>query len=95
MYCVGIGFRIGINSCPVSDAASDSMSKVQSFVLTQVSIFLPPVKTVRCVVEKMKNLCNHVSVSANQSGEMSLRLENDLVTIVTHFRDLENPSWCK
>ena len=59
----------------------------------QVSICMPPLKTLRNVVDKMKNLSNHVVVSANQSGEMKLRIETDLVSVATHFRDLHNPTW--
>ena len=34
-------------------------------------------------------------LSANQSGEMRLRVESEQVTVSTHFRDLENPEWGK
>ena len=54
---------------------------------------MPPLKTLRNVVDKMKNLSNHVIISANQSGEMKLRIETDLVNVATHFRDLQNPTW--
>ena len=62
---------------------------------SQVSIYMPPLKVIRNVVDKMKNLSNHVTISANQSGEMNLRIETDLVNVATHFRDLEHPVWSK
>ena len=61
----------------------------------QVSICMPPLKILRNVVDRMKNLSNFVVISANQSGEMTLKVETDVVTVATHFRDLENPTWGK
>ncbi|XP_070535668.1 checkpoint protein HUS1-like [Ptychodera flava] len=58
-----------------------------------VSIYMPPLKVVRNVIERMKNLSSYVILSANQSGEMTLKVETDMVTCTTHFRDLSNPTW--
>ncbi|XP_072020768.1 checkpoint protein HUS1-like [Amphiura filiformis] len=54
-----------------------------------VSIHMPPLKSVKTVVERMKNLGTYVEVSANHSGEMRLRIETEHVTVSTHFKDLE------
>ncbi|XP_058036461.1 checkpoint protein HUS1 [Ahaetulla prasina] len=58
-----------------------------------VSIYLPVLKTMKCVVERMKNLSSSVVIEANLNGEMELKIETDLVCITTHFRDLGNPPW--
>ncbi|XP_076455723.1 checkpoint protein HUS1-like isoform X2 [Babylonia areolata] len=58
-----------------------------------VSIAMPTLKILKNVVDKMKNINNFVSLSANQSGEMKLSVETDMVTINTHFKDLFNPAW--
>ncbi|KAG7455455.1 hypothetical protein MATL_G00256790 [Megalops atlanticus] len=58
-----------------------------------VSIYLPPLKTMKNVVDRMKNLSNHMVLEANQNGEMNLKIETDLVSVSTHFKDLGNPSW--
>ncbi|XP_061660946.1 checkpoint protein HUS1 isoform X1 [Syngnathoides biaculeatus] len=58
-----------------------------------VSVCLPPLKTMRNVVDRMKNLSNFLVVEANLSGEMTLKIETDLVSVATHFRDLGNPHW--
>ncbi|XP_037135654.1 checkpoint protein HUS1 isoform X1 [Syngnathus acus] len=58
-----------------------------------VSIFLPPFKTLKNVVDRMKNLSNFLEVEANLSGEMTLKIETDLVSVTTHFKDLGNPQW--
>ncbi|XP_070709254.1 checkpoint protein HUS1 [Pempheris klunzingeri] len=58
-----------------------------------VSIYLPPLKTMKNVVDRMKNLSNFLVMEANLSGEMNLKIETDLVSVTTHFRDLGNPAW--
>lgn len=34
-------------------------------------------------------------LAANQSGEMKLSVETDMVAVNTHFKNLFNPSWRK
>ncbi|XP_062841775.1 checkpoint protein HUS1 isoform X2 [Trichomycterus rosablanca] len=58
-----------------------------------VSIYLPPLKTMKSVVDRMKNLSNYLVVEANHSGEMNLKIETDLVSVTTHFKDLGHPPW--
>ncbi|KAJ8406922.1 hypothetical protein AAFF_G00291980 [Aldrovandia affinis] len=58
-----------------------------------VSIYLPPLKTMKNVVDRMKNLSQHLVLEANLNGEMNLKIETDLVSVSTHFKDLGNPSW--
>ncbi len=56
---------------------------------------MPSLKVVRNVVDRMKNLSNFVTVSANQNGEMKLQVETDMVAVGTYFQDLEQPMWSK
>ncbi|XP_069768391.1 checkpoint protein HUS1 isoform X1 [Narcine bancroftii] len=58
-----------------------------------VSIYLPVLKTMKSVVERMKNLSNHIMIEANQNGEMNLKIDTDMVSVTTHFKELGNPSW--
>ncbi|XP_056100531.1 checkpoint protein HUS1 isoform X1 [Rhinichthys klamathensis goyatoka] len=70
-----------------------------------VSIYLPPLKTMRSVVDRMKNLSNYLRciderdvtvfqvMEANMNGEMNLKIETDLVSVTTHFKELGNPPW--
>ncbi|NXD65794.1 HUS1 protein, partial [Eolophus roseicapillus] len=58
-----------------------------------VSIYLPVLKTMKSIVERMKNLSNSIMIEANLNGEMNLKVETDLVCVTTHFKDLGNPSW--
>lgn len=34
-------------------------------------------------------------IEANLSGEMNLKIETDVVSVTTHFKDLGNPPWGK
>lgn len=45
----------------------------------------------KSVVEKMKNISNHLIIEANLSGELNLKIETELVCVTTHFKDLGNP----
>ncbi|KAL3040318.1 hypothetical protein OYC64_011365 [Pagothenia borchgrevinki] len=58
-----------------------------------VSIYLPPLKTMKNVIDRMKNLSNFLVVEANLNGEMNLKIDTDLVSVSTHFKDLGNPPW--
>ncbi|KAG1934337.1 checkpoint protein HUS1 [Pimephales promelas] len=62
-------------------------------VCVQVSIYLPPLKTMRSVVDRMKNLSNYLVMEANMNGEMNLKIETELVSVTTHFKELGNPPW--
>ncbi|XP_043319355.1 checkpoint protein HUS1 isoform X2 [Cervus elaphus] len=56
-----------------------------------VSIYLPVLKTMKSVVEKMKNISNQLIIEANLNGELNLKIETELVCVTTHFKDLGNP----
>lgn len=59
----------------------------------QVSIYMPPLRVMRNVVDRMKNLSNFLTISANNSGQLTLSINTDIATITTHFKDLEHPPW--
>ncbi|KAM4815120.1 LOW QUALITY PROTEIN: checkpoint protein HUS1-like [Thomomys bottae] len=56
-----------------------------------VSINLPLLKTMKNIVEKMKNISSHLVIEANLNGELNLKIESELVCITTHFKGLGNP----
>ncbi|XP_042304802.1 checkpoint protein HUS1 isoform X2 [Sceloporus undulatus] len=58
-----------------------------------VSIYLPAMKTMKSVVERMKNISHSLVIEANQQGEMNLKIETALVSVTTHFKALGNPAW--
>ncbi|XP_006821568.1 checkpoint protein HUS1-like [Saccoglossus kowalevskii] len=60
-----------------------------------ISIYMPPLRLLRNVIDRMKNLSSYVILSGNGNGEMNLSVETDMVSVTTHFRDLSNPTWNK
>ncbi|EDO49542.1 predicted protein [Nematostella vectensis] len=58
-----------------------------------VSIYMPPLKVLRNVVDRMKNLGNFLTISASYTGTMTLGVETDLVTVTTYFKHLDIPTW--
>ncbi|KAI9355022.1 checkpoint protein Hus1/Mec3 [Zopfochytrium polystomum] len=57
----------------------------------EVNIIMPSLLSVRNIVDRMKALSNDLTVSANNSGEFTLRAETDLVSVETFYKDLINP----
>ncbi|RDD45634.1 Checkpoint protein HUS1 [Trichoplax sp. H2] len=58
-----------------------------------VSIYMPQMKVLKQVIDRMKNLSEHLVITADQKGNMTLKTQNDIVTVETHFKDLGNPVW--
>lgn len=57
-----------------------------------VSLYMPSLKVIRNVVERMKNIGPLMTMFASSDGEIDLRCETDTVTITTHFKDLNMTS---
>ncbi|XP_023237915.1 checkpoint protein HUS1-like [Centruroides sculpturatus] len=57
-----------------------------------VSLYMPPLKIVRNIIDRMKNLDSFVTLSASPEGILVLQVENDIVTVKTRFTNLEIPS---
>uniref|UniRef100_A0A8C0P5A4 Checkpoint protein n=1 Tax=Canis lupus familiaris TaxID=9615 RepID=A0A8C0P5A4_CANLF len=56
---------------------------------SDVSIYLPALKTMKSIVEKMKNISNHLIMEANLSGELNLKIETELVCVTLTSRPWE------
>nr|CAH8846066.1 unnamed protein product [Trichobilharzia regenti] len=62
--------------------------------LEQVSIFFPPVKTLRPFVDRMKRFAKFVIISANGSGELNFGVNVEtLACVKLTFRGLKARSW--
>jgi HUS1 checkpoint protein len=57
----------------------------------EVYIMMPPLKNLRNVIDKMKNISEYLTINANMAGEMYLRVETDMVTVTTMYKNLEHP----
>ncbi|XP_067011266.2 checkpoint protein HUS1 [Anabrus simplex] len=53
-----------------------------------VRIEMPNLKLVRNVVERMRTMSPHLIVSASNEGVFLLRIETDVTTVTTHFKNL-------
>ncbi|XP_071941689.1 checkpoint protein HUS1-like [Antedon mediterranea] len=54
-----------------------------------VSINMPSLKFLKNVVERMKNIGSYLELSANQNGDMTLKVESQMATVSTHFKSLQ------
>ncbi len=52
---------------------------------------MPPLKLLRHVIDKMKNVSDYLSIFANMAGELMFKVETDMVTIATMYKNLEHP----
>ncbi|KAJ1970210.1 Checkpoint protein hus1 [Dimargaris xerosporica] len=57
----------------------------------QVNILMPSLMSIRSIAERMKAISNTIEVSANTNGELRLKVESELVQIVTYYKNLLNP----
>lgn len=53
-----------------------------------MTLQLPSIKSVRNVVEHLRNMNHMLTVSANQSGRLTFRVENPLIKLSAHFPSL-------
>ncbi|XP_050730713.1 checkpoint protein HUS1-like [Eriocheir sinensis] len=58
-----------------------------------VSLYLPPLKKLRHVVERMKSLASALTLSANRKGMLVLSVTSDTASVSTYFRNLSKPTW--
>ncbi|CAB4002528.1 checkpoint HUS1-like [Paramuricea clavata] len=83
--------RTVTHDIPVTVIAEDQWDAYKEPQMPEydVSICMPPLKTVRNIVDKMKHFNSQLVISANMSGYMTLKVITDMVSATTHFRDLD------
>lgn len=86
--------RLVIHDIPVRIIPVRFWDELQEPEMLQfdVSIYMPPLKTVRNIIDRMKNLDSFVTLSASPEGILILQVENDIVTVKTRFTNLEVPT---
>lgn len=55
----------------------------------QISLEMPPLKHVRNMVERMKNMSPHLILETDRDDKLILKVENDCASIATYFPDLK------
>jgi HUS1 checkpoint protein len=56
-----------------------------------VMIFLPPLRSIRPVIDRMKNVADSVTLAANNVGEFMLTVSSDSIHIATVWKGLSHP----
>eukprot|EP00041_Stephanoeca_diplocostata_P014263 m.257946 g.257946 ORF g.257946 m.257946 type:complete len:116 (-) comp19639_c0_seq25:945-1292(-) len=59
----------------------------------QINLYLPHLRVLKPVLERFKALSEVMTVKANNSGDMNLKLATTVVTVETFFKHLENAVW--
>ncbi|KAG7155985.1 checkpoint protein HUS1-like [Homarus americanus] len=57
------------------------------------SVYLPPLRQIKHVVDRMKTLSQHITFSANRRGTLIISVSTDVVDVSTHFKNLSVPVW--
>lgn len=57
----------------------------------EVYIMMPPLKNLKNVIERMKNIDNNLILQANMAGELTLKVQTDNISVATFYRKLEHP----
>ncbi|XP_069165296.1 checkpoint protein HUS1 isoform X2 [Procambarus clarkii] len=57
------------------------------------SVYLPPLRQLKHVVERMKTLSTHITLAANRNGTLVVSVSTDVVNVSTHFKQLSMPVW--
>jgi len=56
-----------------------------------IIIMMPPLKAMKNVIKRMKDLHKTLMIRANMNGELTLKVQTELVSIATFYRHLEHP----
>lgn len=57
----------------------------------EVWILMPPLKLLRNVIDRMKNIHDYFIITANMAGELTLKVETDMVSVATFYTNLDHP----
>jgi len=57
-----------------------------------ISITIPKLKTLKNIIDRMKAMCNFVTLQANKSGDMTIKIETDTAQVATYFTGLQETS---
>lgn len=82
-----------VQDVPVTVMAQEQFQHLSEPKLPDPDVFimLPPAKSLRPIVEHMKNVDQYLHVTANMNGELTLKVETEMFTIGSFFHKLEHP----
>jgi len=78
---------------PIQPLSAEQMNTFLEPELPTPDIFImmPALKNMKNVIKRMKNLNKTLIIRANMNGELTLKVETELVKITTFYRNLEHP----
>ncbi|CAN7983072.1 unnamed protein product [Ixodes hexagonus] len=59
--------------------------------VANIITYMPSLKVLKTILEKMKNLNTYVTISISTDREMTMSVQTDMVTVTTHFKGLQFP----
>eukprot|EP01128_Nolandella_sp_AFSM9_P008240 TRINITY_DN4829_c0_g1_i1.p1 TRINITY_DN4829_c0_g1~~TRINITY_DN4829_c0_g1_i1.p1 ORF type:complete len:273 (-),score=55.84 TRINITY_DN4829_c0_g1_i1:141-959(-) len=88
-----VGSLIIDHSVPVELLPAEKMASMKEPQLPdpEVYIFMPVLKHLRNVIDRMKNLDDYVTINATMGGELSFGVQTEMVEVTTYYKDLEHP----
>lgn len=80
-----------VQDVPVTMKTMQDIQDVQEPVIDadEVKVKMPPLKSLRPVVERMKSVSDRLTFLANTNGDVCFQVEADMVTIRTYYKGLE------
>jgi len=75
---------------PISLQGPDRVAECQEPLLPEptVKIRMPLLKNLRTVIDRMRSISDEVTITANNAGDLCLKVQTDTVTIKTYYKDL-------
>jgi HUS1 checkpoint protein len=85
-----------VQDVPITMVSASQFAQLNEPSLPEpkVTIMLPVLKTLRPIVDRMKNISEFLLINANMRGELSLKVDTDMVSIETIYKNLEIPQVC-
>lgn len=77
---------VPVQVIPTRDWAEFEIPRLPDF---KSIISMPTLKSIRSLVEKIKNLASHVTFFCNNAGEIAMVVETDEATVASNYRNLE------
>eukprot|EP01103_Thecamoeba_quadrilineata_P003734 TRINITY_DN13486_c0_g1_i1.p1 TRINITY_DN13486_c0_g1~~TRINITY_DN13486_c0_g1_i1.p1 ORF type:complete len:275 (-),score=36.09 TRINITY_DN13486_c0_g1_i1:6-830(-) len=92
-YVQGKEIMTIVQNVPITLLTAAQLAQLTEPHLTdpEVNILMPPLKLLKNAVERMKNISDCLIINANMAGQLTLRVETDLVSIATFFKNLQHP----
>eukprot|EP00697_Spironema_sp_BW2_P004246 gnl/Spiro4/1577_TR834_c0_g1_i1.p1 gnl/Spiro4/1577_TR834_c0_g1~~gnl/Spiro4/1577_TR834_c0_g1_i1.p1 ORF type:complete len:270 (-),score=52.35 gnl/Spiro4/1577_TR834_c0_g1_i1:217-1026(-) len=82
-----------VHDVPCSVLSTDAAAHLVEPALPppQVQIMLPPLKSLRTAIAHMKSIGSQLAIHGNMDGDLTFRVQADMVAVAAHYHNLEHP----